>query len=171
MGRYSFRTEAHRIWHKWLIQFSCSYCFKFKSYCSLPLLYSLLCLLLSLFKKAPFNASEWVTLIIYLDTFQAGSKLCPSLLTYKESILQQLIFSRDSSIFNSYFLCVWGGVWQSWHPACFFRVIHTAGFLPWPMQGQLLTPSSYFTHRCCFHTAPKAFHILSNYPGLFLPLL
>lgn len=109
MGRYSFRTEAHRIWHKWLIQFSCSYCFKFKSYCSLPLLYSLLCLLLSLFKKAPFNASEWVTLIIYLDTFQAGSKLCPSLLTYKESILQQLIFSRDSSIFNSYFLCVWGG--------------------------------------------------------------
>lgn len=110
MGRYSFRTEAHRIWHKWLIQFSCSYCFKFKSYCSLPLLYSLLCLLLSLFKKAPFNASEWVTLIIYLDTFQAGSKLCPSLLTYKESILQQLIFSRDSSIFNSYFLCVWGGL-------------------------------------------------------------
>ena len=171
MGRYSFRTEAHRIWHKWLIQFSCFYCFKFKSSCSLPLLYSLLSPLLSLFKKAPFNANEWVTLIVYLDTFQAGSKLCPSLLTYKESTLHSAaadLFTRKLNFQQLFFV---GGVWQHWHPACFFMVIHTAGFLPWPMQGQLLTPSSYFTHRCCFHTAPKAFHILSNYPGLFLPLV
>lgn len=107
------QDRAHGIWHEWLIPFSCSHCFKFKSYCSLPLLSSLLSFLLSLFKKAPFNRTEWVTLIIYLDTFRAVSVLSVPACWHIWKAEQPLIFSPESSVFNSY---VWGD-WESWQPA------------------------------------------------------
>lgn len=93
--------------------------------------------------------------------------LCPSLLTSLESILQQLIFSPESSIFNH---SLWG-VWESWHPACYFSWQFTLLVsYPDPSEADFWHLPPLFTHRCYFHSVPKAFHILNNHPGHFLPL-
>lgn len=74
-GRQQFRTEAHRIWHEWLIQFFA------RIVLNSNLIVLFLCFIiffLSYFhfkKNIPFNGGEWVTIIIYLDTFQARSML------------------------------------------------------------------------------------------------